>query len=229
MKVTLLLLLLSSCYTLSASANKEICCPDIVNSTKGNYQFTEFREGKVYFKNGKYTSAKLNYNYLHGAIEFINASKDTLVMTNKGRIDYIAVGETVFYSQGEAGEIEFVADYGNILLAKKTHLVLKGNKSNASDQKYSANPDSGTPTSLLISNQTGEFRWENTASKPDYKYKTDYYIIDQNRIFHLAKRTSLMKIYSRQKNTLAEYLKKTNVDFDNEAQLRELLQFCSTM
>jgi len=228
MKATLFLLLFSMSFE-SVPAKKETCCPGTINSLKGNYQFTEFTEGKVYFKDGKYTSAKLNYNYLHGAIEFINANKDTLVMTNKVRIDYIAVGENIFYSQNEAGEIELVADYGNVILAKKTHLVLKGNKSNASGQKYSANSESAIPSSLMISNQTGEFRWENTLSKPDYRYKTEYYLIDQNRIFHLAKKKSLLKIYSRQKSIVSDYLKRIDVNFGNEDHLKNLLQFCSTM
>jgi len=196
---------------------------------KGNYQFSDFKEGKVYFKDGKSTNAKLNYNYLHGAIEFINGTRDTLLMTNKSRINYIKVDETIFYSQEEKGEMEVVADFGTILLAKKTHFVLKGNKANASEQKYVAAPENSTPTSLLISNQSGEFRWQNNTVRPEYTCKTEYYVIDRNRIFHIAKRSSLMKIYGRNKSELSGYLKKNDIHFNNENELKQLLAFCSSM
>ena len=211
------------------SAKTRKCCPENINSAIGKYQFSEFRDGKVYFRNGKFTKAKLNYNYQHGAIEFISTGQDTLVMTNKSRIDYIIVDESIFYSQEEQGEIEFVAGFGDVLLAKKTHLVLKGSKSNASEQKYTSNPESATPTSLLISNQAGEFRWQNTTTKPDYKYKTDYYLIDQNRLFHVAKKSSIMKIYGKQKSALSDYFRKTNVDFNREEDLKSVLRFCSSL
>lgn len=211
-----------------ASAETNNCCPGGTAAPKAVYQFNAFKDGTVYFKNGKHTKAKLNYNYLHGAIEFINATKDTLVMTNKGRIDYIAVEENIFYMQEDHGDTELVASFGNILLTKKTHLVAKGNKANASEQKYMANPEAGTPTSLLISNQGGEFRWQNNTVNPDYKFKTEYYFIDRNHLFHVAKRTNLLKVFDKNKSELSDYLKRNDINFNDEDHLKKVLQFCST-
>ncbi len=211
-----------------ASAEAENCCPGGTAASKAVYQFNGFKDGTVYFKNGKHIKAKLNYNYLHGAIEFINVTKDTLVMTNKGRIDYIALEENIFYTQEDHGDTELVASFDNILLTKKTYLVAKGNKANASEQKYMANPEAGTPTSLLISNQGGEFRWQNNTVKPDYKFKTAYYFIDRNHLFHVAKRANLLKVFDKNKSELADYLKQNDINFNDEEQLKKVLQFCST-
>jgi len=193
------------------------------------YQFADFGEGRVYFRDGKFTSAKLNYNYAQGAIEFISPAKDTLILTNKTRIDYIALNGTIFYSQPDQGEFEFIERFGEVSLAKKTHLTLKGNKANNTEQRYTSNPESMIPTSLLITNQAGEFRWQNTVSKPNYKVKTDYYLIDQNHRLHPVKKSSLLKIYGKQRSSLSEYLRKVHVDFNDVAQLKELLQFCSSL
>ncbi|SEI74231.1 hypothetical protein SAMN04487995_1975 [Dyadobacter koreensis] len=204
-------------------------CPELSHSAEGKYQFDEFKDGKVHFKNGKFTKAKLNYNYLLGAIEFISNGKDTLIITNKSRVDYIALNESIFYSQEGQGDMELVAEFGTVLLAKKTHLVIKGSKANSSEQKYISNPESVTPTSLLISNQTGEFRWQNTTAKPEYKYKTDYFLIDQNRLFHLAKKSNFMKIYGKHRSALSDYFRKNDVDFNNQDALRSLLRYCSSL
>lgn len=212
-------------FVLAGTTN---CCPDGAVGTQAVYQFRGFKEGTVYFKNGKQSKAKLNYNYLHGAIEFIEGSKDTLVMTNKGRIDYITVDQNTFYAQEGKGDMELVADFGNIMLAKKTHLVVKGNKTNASEQKYVANTEAGTPTALLISNQGGEFRWQNNTVNPDYKFKTEYYFIDQNHLFHTARRANLLKVFDKNKTALSNYLKQNDINFNEEAQLKKVLQFCST-
>ena len=191
------------------------------------YQFDEFKEGKVYFKNGKYTKAKLNYNYLHGEVEFLHTNNDTLLLTNKAFIDHIKIGESVFYSQQKNGELEVVDTFNKILLAKKNHWVVKGNSKNMSDRKLTANSESAIPSSLLISNQSGEFQWQNNTSKPEYKFKTTYYLIDQNGIFHLANKAGFARIYSREHRILSDYVKKNEIDFRNEEQLKQLLRFCS--
>ncbi|MCF2447419.1 hypothetical protein L0657_25925 [Dyadobacter sp. CY345] len=228
-RITLLVCMLIFFSLVCIAVKPKKSCPELSTMEMGKYQFKEFKEGKVYFKNGKFTKVKLNYNYLHGAIEYISPNKDTLIMTNKERIDFIALDERMYYAQKEHGDIEVVAEFGKVKLAKKTHLVLRGNKTNASEQKYSANPESATPTSLLISNQAGEFGWQNTTTKPDYKFKTDYYLIDQNRVFHPAKKSSFMKVYGKQKDSLSYYFHKNNVDFSDPEQLKSLLRFCNDL
>jgi hypothetical protein len=196
-------------------------------SSQGIYQFDAFKDGKVFFKNGKHTRAKLNYNYMHGEVEFISPDRDTLLLTNKAFVDHIVIGESVFYCQPKNGEMEVVGHFNKVLLAKKKHLVIKGNSKNMSDRKLTASDESTIPSSLLISNQSGEFQWQNNTSKPEYQYKTTYYLIDQNGNFHAAKRAGFAKVYFKKQHALNNYLKKNEVNFSQEEQLKELLRFCS--
>jgi hypothetical protein len=230
MKTLLLLLLLTASVKdlISQNLSSEFNIKkELPVSSKGIYQFNAFKEGKVYFRNGKHTRAKLNYNYLHGAVEFINTTKDTLLLTNKEFVDHIEIGENIFYSQQKNGELEVVGTFNKVLLAKKNHLVIKGNAKNMSDQKLTASNESAIPSSLLINNQSCEFQWQNNTSKPEYKFKTTYYLIDQNRVFHLANRSGFARIYSREQRILSDYIKKNGIDFHNEEQLKQLLRFCS--
>lgn len=196
-------------------------------SPQGIYQYEEFKDGKVYFKNGKHTNVKLNYNYLHGEVQYIATNRDTLLITNKAFVDRIVIGENVFYSQLKNGEMEVVGSFNDILLARKRFLTIKGTSSNMSDRKLTASSESAIPSSLLINNLNGEFQWQNNASHPDYIYKTTYYLIDKNRNFHFVKRSGFMRIYAKQQDALSEYLQKNEVDFKNEEQLKKLLKFCS--
>jgi hypothetical protein len=233
MKTLLLLLFLTasseSLISQNISSGLITIKDELPASSKGIYQFEEFKEGKVYFKNGKHTRAKLNYNYLHGEVEFIHANRDTLLLTHKEFVDHIMIGEHVFYSQLKSGEMEVVGNFDKVILARKKHLVIKGNSKNMSDRKLTASDESPIPSSLLISNQSGEFQWQNNTSKPEYKYKTTYYLIDQNRIFHPANRSGFAKIYSGEQRVLSDYVKRNNINFNNEDQLKQLLEFCSGM
>lgn len=196
-------------------------------SSKGIYQFEEFKDGKVYFKNGKHTNVKLNYNYLHGQVEYIATNRDTLLITNKEFVDRIVIGENVFYSQLKNGEMEVVGNFNDVLLAKKRFLTIKGTPSNMSDRKLTTSSEGAIPSALWITYNHGEFQWQNNTSRPDYIYKTIYYLIDQNRNFHPARRSGFSKIYAKQQDVLSEFLRKNEIDFRNEDQLKQLLQFCS--
>lgn len=207
----------------SEKENKEV----IRVSPKGIYQFEEFKDSKVFFKNGKHTRVKLNYNYLHGEVQYIATNRDTLLITNKEFIDHISIGENIFYSQLKIGDMEVVGNFNNVLLARRKYLAVKGNSANMSERKLTATSESAIPSSLLINNLNGEFQWQNNMSHPEYKYKTTYYLIDQNRNFHAARRSGFSKIYAKQQNALSDFLRQNDIDFTNEEQLKQLLKFCS--
>jgi hypothetical protein len=44
------------------------------------YKLPDFTDGKIIFRDGNWSRALLNYNYLNGEIEFINPNKDTLAI-----------------------------------------------------------------------------------------------------------------------------------------------------
>jgi hypothetical protein len=65
------------------------------------YEYPQFQQGVVNFKNGKHSAAKLNYNFVHEEILFINAKGDTLTIINPEEVKNVLIGTTqFFYSPG---------------------------------------------------------------------------------------------------------------------------------
>ena len=47
------------------------------------YHYPQFTNGKIFFRDGTTSQARLNYNYLNGEIEFITQEKDTLAIAKE--------------------------------------------------------------------------------------------------------------------------------------------------
>jgi hypothetical protein len=191
-----------------------------------HWQFDEFHEGRVYFRYNMSTAAKLNYSYVHGAIEFLSGHGDTLLLDHPDRVERILIGPHVYFSIPGGGEVELVENFGNIRLTVRRQLIAKASHSYASDQRYSATTNADIPSSLLISSSMGEVRWQNTTHVPDRTLKTSYFLIDRNGMVFLADRTAFLKIYSRDKRQLLQYFRENRVNFENEENLKKLLNHC---
>lgn len=61
------------------------------------YEYPAFQSGVVYFKNGKRSAAKLNYNFAHEEILFITNTSDTLTIINPEEVRYVSIGKDEFY------------------------------------------------------------------------------------------------------------------------------------
>ncbi len=199
------------------------------NDNRGLYQFDKFVYGKVYLRSNMVTTALMNYNYMYGAVQFIDLKGDTLLITNQHGIKYITIGDAIFYPYETGGDVQWLADYGKLKLARKKYLTEKGSKASGSEQKYAAGFDALTPSTLLISNQDGEFQWQNNMANPSYKYKYTYFIMDQNGRLLVAGKSNFLKIFAKRKSELQNYFREHQLDFQNEQHLNQLLTFCSTL
>lgn len=61
------------------------------------YRYPKFLIGKVFFRDGKSTSAKLNYNLLVGDMQYIDLNGDTLSIANSKEVGYIKIEEDSFF------------------------------------------------------------------------------------------------------------------------------------
>jgi hypothetical protein len=65
------------------------------------FEYPQFEQGVVNFKNGRRSAAKLNYNFVHEEIFFINAQGDTLTIINPEEVKSVVIGtKEFFYSPG---------------------------------------------------------------------------------------------------------------------------------
>ncbi|RXK59318.1 hypothetical protein ESA94_14355 [Lacibacter luteus] len=61
------------------------------------YEYPAFESGVVYFKNGKRSASKLNYNFVYEEILYISTTNDTLTIANPEEVKYVSIGKDEYY------------------------------------------------------------------------------------------------------------------------------------
>ncbi|SDG48579.1 hypothetical protein SAMN04487996_11943 [Dyadobacter soli] len=191
-----------------------------------SYLFPSFVKGTIYFRNGTKRDALVNYHYQVGQMQFLNPRADTLEFTGKYLIDHVEIGERRFVLTDTHSDMEVVGDAGPVLLAARTQPEAVGNSLSHSGQHFSASEGSASHASM-VSNQNGNFQWENNASGHSWKVKTSYFLIDKNKIAHPASRRAFLHVYGRNRRQLVRYMRESRIDFENSDDLRKLIGFCA--
>lgn len=231
---TLLLATLLLHQTLYVNASLDVDCrPDaaaIANTQgeRGAYLFPAFVKGTVCFRNGTKRSALLNYHRLGGQMQFLNPNADTLLFTGKYLIDYVEIGERRFLLTEKYSDMELIGAPGRVLLAARMQPEPAGNNLSHSGQHFSAS-EGNAAHALMVSNNGGNFQWENNASGHRWQVKTSYFLVDQNRVVHPASRRAFMAVYARDRRQIARYLRENRIDFGNAEDLQKLLGYCNNI
>ena len=184
------------------------------------YQYPQFVVGKVFFKQGDSTTAKLNYHKFLNDMQFIDFKGDTLNIINAATIRLVRINNDVFYYDN--GYVKLIKETNGIKFASKETLRLLGkSKIGAYDM---ANPTSAIDSYGTLIDQRGIF---NLVPREDITLakKTLYYIGDKFNRFLLANRKNIHDQFSKQGGALKAYFKENNVNFDNREDLEKLLQF----
>lgn len=64
------------------------------------FEYPKFEQGVVYFRDGKRSSAKLNYSFVYEEMLFIGSNGDTLTILNPGETSSVVIGKDEFYHTG---------------------------------------------------------------------------------------------------------------------------------
>jgi len=188
------------------------------------YRFPNFKQGKVFFRDGTITSANLNYNFLNGHIEFISSNGDTLALVKEQILNLktVIIDSSRFYYHPVYGYMEQIANNeAGKILKKQDYKVFKREKiggyeqpsSTTAIESYSSftNVDGSILTTLSVR--------ENVALK---RVKL-YFFGDQYNTFLPANKKNLLRLYPKSKAQLQSYLHKNEVDFNDEKDLKKLI------
>jgi len=182
------------------------------------YLYPDFKEGKVILYNGNYNSARLNYNFLFGEMEFIR-ERDTLTIINKKEIRSVVVEQDTFLLDN--GYIRLIG-IGPVTVGLKQAIRLKDilrkgamgttNRSSAIDT-YNTVPLDGRIYDM-VPNEDWVFR------------KTEEYFFSFRSVEFLPfNRRNVLKIFPEKKKTIEEYLKSEKISFDSREDLIQLAAF----
>lgn len=186
------------------------------------YKYPGFTQGIVTFRDGRNSAAKLNYNYLHGEMDFIAPSGDTLALADEASIKYVSIGKDTFYFF--EGYQEQLAGFMTKKLTRKQVVELADKKKlGAFDQPthsganaYGSYANSRSTVPLVI--------------KEDITLvlKTYYFVSDRNTFYRVNKK-NIAKLYGKREKEISDYLDKHKVDFSNEESLKELFRYLNTL
>lgn len=194
---------------------------------KDRFQFEQFQDGKVHFRNGKVSVAKLNYSVVYAEIMFINSKKDTMLLADPDYINFVTLADRTYYYLKGHGHIEQIASYGRQSLGKKIFYMNMGNERYAAYGQYSSTSAISSYSSFI--NQDGRIQALKGNNKVVMKKHAAYFFMDRNERFLNANRQNLLKAFPANKKEINQYLKQYNPDFEQETDLKKLLEFCSSL
>ncbi len=186
-----------------------------------SYLFPSFTDATVKLKNGGRLTSKLNFNLLISDMQFIGPDNDTLSITNADNIDSILLNNAVFFFNQGYYEIVASADTVKLAILRKTtyQAITIGalglpNHTGTGIKSY---------TSFLT--YVGE---KKLVMNEDIEAtsETTYYLITNGTVFNKANKTSFIKVFPGKEKNIQAYLKQAKTDFNKQADLEKLFQFC---
>ena len=188
------------------------------------YEYPQFVYGKVFFRQGDSTVARLNYQRLSDAMQFIDFKGDTLDIAYAGTIKFFRINNDIFYY--DDGYVKLLKDNNTVKLAEKRTLRVSGrNKIGAYDM---ASPTSAITNYGSLIDQKAIYK---LVPREDIilSKKTEYYLGDKYNHFVLANKKNLLRLYSKHDRPITAYLKENDIDFNNREDLEKLLGYLTSL
>lgn len=188
------------------------------------YQYPRFEKGKVVFKNGTSTEARLNYNRFLGEMHFINTNGDTLTVDDEETISLVLVNADSFYY-----------DKVFVMLVSNNSLLKLGRKEGfriLDKQKKSAYDMSSSISSIRsVNSLNDEGRLHKIAVTEDVMLAKEvrYYFGNKFNHFIPASKKNLLELLPNQRSDIRNYLKTNEIDFDKKDDLDKLLRFLTLL
>jgi len=187
------------------------------------YQYPQFVPGKVFFRNNTFSAFKMNYNYLLGEMNFIQA-KDTLTIVNKKDIKLIIIEQDTFFV--DKVYMELISQQGSVMVSLNEYIKLKEvqkkdsygtSSSGSSTQSYGSLPTNGQ-FFKLTANEDMVFQrvW-------------DYYISTSASGFESFNKKSVLKLFPKNEDEIKSYLKTNDIDFKSREDLIKLAGYIQTI
>ena len=225
----LLLLGLLSCNESFAQRTKPITLNTGAGTDEGipaaeMYQYSQFVNGRVDFKSGSNSEARLNYNRFLDEMQFITVNGDTLALDNEETIKIITVNNDSFYY--DKGYLLGVTSNSMLKLAVKQGFRILDR------QKKTAFDGSSAVSSIRnINAYSNGRRVYNVGVTQEVMLEKDdhYYIGDKYNHFVFASKKNLLQLLPKHNDSIRKYLKENEIEFHKKEDLEKLLQFLALL
>jgi len=218
-------LLLSAClsaqkgklFTVTAGSKVEDCIP-----FGERYRFPEFTAGKVIFKNGTNTDAKLNYNFLVREMQYMHG-KDTLSISNENDILQVIVSDTTFVIN--KGYIELVYNDKVIMGIRQYFNLLDVRKKDP----YGVIGSGSATDSYSSLHADGQYFKLTMDQDRLFQKVSLYYISSESGELVAFTKKKVMQLFPGNKKAIEDYLKSDKVNFNSKQDLLRLAKFLNNL
>jgi hypothetical protein len=181
------------------------------------YRYPEFISGKVIFKNGTFTAARLNYSKLAGTMQFIRAG-DTLDIGNAKDIDHVDVGQDTFYYNN--GYLEKIAGNDQLMLLEKNYIKI----TDVQKQSGYGTTSSVAATTSYSSLPSGG-RYYNLQVKEDLVLRklTEFYLSTEPGKYLPVRKKTVLRLLPDHQSAVKNYLRGNDIRLNNREDLIKLV------
>ena len=195
-----------------------------IDSTQ--FLFNQFKEGQVFFKDGRLYNAQVNYNLVVNCFLFIdtNDNNEMRRFANVDKIACIKVDDRSFLQQSDGSVYEVISSepfiavkYKGKFRAEGKQVGYGGRSETASVESYSSLSNSG----YLVNLTTEKFLLVGI----DKQYLIE--INGKRKTFETPKQ--FLKVYSKHKDELAKYIEDNDVKFNQIDQAVKLINYANSL
>lgn len=225
-------LLIGVCSIVAAQSNQYVRVKAGQNPTNSisfseRYQYPEFTMGKIIYASSKVSAARFNYHLFLGEMHFINATGDTLALESAPTIQLLVIGIDSFYYEYPKTYWQLVSTYHSAqLLIKRTMVLIDREKEGGYKQSMGA---SAIRTTSTYAGGNGSLARLDAHSDMLFSNKAEFRLRDNNGKFHPASQAGFLHIFAKNKAVVKQYLKENSINFNQEADLKNSLAFCTTL
>lgn len=189
---------------------------------KSVYQYPQFINGNIFFKNKNVASALLNYNRLSGQLLFINGKGDTLEPVNPEDIQMVAVLQDTFH-YFEKSWLELISHHKDGINLLKNETI----KYNGNEKKSAYGGYSNAAAASSIDKVANEKNMQQIDVDENMLYvsATRFYLGGHNGNFFPAGRRNFKKLFSQNEKKLNKYLSENQVNYNHENDLLRLIDY----
>lgn len=187
-------------------------------SAYGIYRLPAFTKGTVFFKDGKMGKELLNYNILNDQVLYISKTGDTLAVAAPEEIRKIELAAVPLYYD-KKGWLEAVAVAGNTQLLVKRKISIHYEKEGAFGISNSTN---GIDSYTMFTSNNNSYHLV-VSEDAVIKRFSSWWLLQQSGQVLPASRSGFMNAFANRQKAIGSYLDNHKVNFNKEADLRDLL------
>jgi hypothetical protein len=186
--------------------------------TKEIFQYPNFIQGVVVFRDGTSAPGKLNYNMLVAELQFIDPKGDTLSLANEATILIALIGkDTFYYSQGYVRQL---ASGQHLKIGERVAFKEFINKPGA--YGLSSATTATNNVSDLLNRRSQQL---NVSQEIVLVKNTNYLLGDKFNWFVIADKHTVLRFLPDKRPEIEEFIQKNKTNFNNGEDLVKLAKF----